>query len=105
MEAYSAPLLFLATVIKMAEAEEAKTEGRREGRHEKVDNGGRIYRTRTAVAHGKEEEERRGEEEAGRSHTTYALGRTGTHPCMHASLHSVSESCPYIKAHFMDALI
>ena len=75
------------------------------GRHEKVDNGGRIYRTRTAAAHGKEEEERRGEEEAGRSHTTYALGRTGTHPCMHASLHGVSESCSYIKAHFMDALI
>ena len=71
----------------MAEAEE---EAKTEGRHEKVDNGGRIYRTRTTVAHGKQEGERRREEEAGRSHTTYALGRAETHPCMHASLNSVS---------------
>ena len=74
----------------MAEAED---EAKVEGRHEKVDNGGRIYRTRTAVVGRKK---RRGEGKrrpAGRSHTlhTHSGGRRHTLARMRASLHSVSK--------------
>ena len=84
MEAYSAPLLFLATVIKMA-----KAEGAEEGGYEKVDNGGRIYRTRTAVVGRRRRGEGKRRPEGHTLHTC-ALGQTETHPCTHASLHSVS---------------